>query len=154
MQTGRFIVASLLAVVFLGPIAAQTPQQRRQREDEKLAGVWRVVGVEVDGRTLAREEIPNLRLTFQKGQFKVQLGSEKPQEGTYQLDPGKSPKTIDIARTTGPDKGKKQRGIYELTGNNLKICACEEKNERPTTFDTQDKPGYTVLILRRIPEGR
>ena len=154
MKTGWLIAAGMLAVALLGRVAAQTPEQRRQHEEEKLAGVWRVIGVEVDGRTLAKEEIPNLRLTFRKGQYKVQLGSEKPQEGTYQIDPGKSPKTMDIARTTGPDKGKKQRGIYELVGNNLKICACEENDERPTTFQTQDKPGCTVLILRRAPEGR
>jgi uncharacterized protein (TIGR03067 family) len=148
------VAGGMLALCLLGQVVAQTPEERRKHEDTKLAGDWRVVSVAIDGKKLAADEVPNLSLTFKNGQYAARMGKEKPQEGTYQIDPGKSPKTIDITRTTDPGKGKKQLGIYELAGNSLKICACEEGNERPTSFDTTDKPGYTVLILRRTPKTR
>jgi uncharacterized protein (TIGR03067 family) len=153
MRTSLVIFAGTLVVASLGSVVAQTPEERREREHQKLSGVWRVTGVEADGKRLPPAEVPSLRLTFKDRQYTVQLGREKPQGGTYKLDPSKSPKTIDISRTTGPDKGKKQLGIYELIGNSLKICACEQGHERPTNFDTTEKPGYTVLILRRMPDA-
>lgn len=151
MRTSQVFVTGMLALGLLGSAAAQTPEQRLQREEEKLAGAWRVTGAEADGQKVPAQQVPNLKLTFENGKYRVQLGDEKPQEGTYKIDPGKKPRTIDINRTTGPEKGKKQVGIYELTDNALKICACEAGNERPTDFDTSAKPGYTVLILKRVP---
>jgi uncharacterized protein (TIGR03067 family) len=154
MRTSPVVVAGMIAISLLGSATAQTPEQRLQREEEKLAGVWQVTGAEANGQKIPARQVPNLRLTFKSGKYSVQLGDEKPQEGTYKIDPSKMPRTIDINRTTGPDKGKKQVGIYELVANTLKICACETGNERPTDFDTSEKPGYTVLILKRVPPPR
>ena len=145
-------VATGVVIICLSGIAlAQAPAERLKREDEKLAGTWRVTGVHANGMILPSRQIPDLKLTFKDGQFTARLGKEKPQQGSYKLDPSKKPKTIDLDRTSGPDKDRKQVGIYELTGNTLRICACEAGNDRPTDFDTNDKPGYTVLILKRVP---
>lgn len=151
MRMSASVAAGVLAISLFGTALAQTPAERLKREEEKLAGAWRVTGVHVNGMILPSRQVPDLKLTFKDGQFTARLGKEKPQEGSYKLDPSKKPKTIDLERTLGPDKGKKQVGIYELTGHTLRICACEAGNDRPTDFDTNDKPGYTVLILKRVP---
>jgi uncharacterized protein (TIGR03067 family) len=150
-----FAAVSVLLIVSLATRAfAQTPAEQLRHEEKKLAGLWNVIGAEADGKKMSGQQVPHLKLTFKDGRFSVQMDQEKPQEGTYKIDPSKRPKTIDISRTSGPNNGKQQLGIYELMGNSLKICACETGNDRPTTFDTTDKPGYTVLILRRSPEAR
>jgi uncharacterized protein (TIGR03067 family) len=151
MRTGPSVAVSILLLSLAGTVVAQTAAERLQREEEKLAGAWRVTAVHVNGMILPSKQVPDLQLTFKNGRFTARLGKDKPQEGTYKLDPSKKPRTIDLERTSGPDKGKKQVGIYELTGNTLRICACEADNDRPTDFDTNDKPGYTVLILKRLP---
>jgi uncharacterized protein (TIGR03067 family) len=151
MRTIASVAAGLMAFSLLGTAPAQTPAERLKREEEKLAGTWRVTGVHINGTILPTAQVPDLKLHFKDGQFTARLGKEKPQEGSYKLDPGKKPKMIDLERTSGPDKGKKQVGIYELIGHTLRICACEAGNDRPTDFDTNDKPGYTVLILKRMP---
>ncbi len=151
MRTLSVVVAGMLAAGLLGRVVAQTPEDRLKREEQKLAGVWRVTGMQAEGTILPLRQVPDLKLTFKKGKFTAQLAREKPQEGTYKLDPSKKPKTIDLNRDNGPEKGKKQVGIYELIGNLLPICACEAGSERPTDFETNDKPGYTVLILKRVP---
>jgi uncharacterized protein (TIGR03067 family) len=143
--------AGMLALGLFGQALAQTPEERLKREEEKLAGTWRVTAAKANGERLPDREVPDLKLTFKDGKYTVQFGKEKPQEGTYKIDPAKNPKTIDINRTTGPEQGKKQVGIYELTGNELKICACDASKDRPANFDTRDKPGYSVLVLKRVP---
>jgi uncharacterized protein (TIGR03067 family) len=151
MRTGPSVAVAIVFLCLPGIAAAQTAAERLKREEEKLAGSWRVTAVHVNGMILPAKQVPDLQLTFKNGQFTARLGKDKPQEGTYKLDPSKNPRTIDLDRTSGPDQGKKQVSIYELTGNTLRICACEAGSDRPTDFDTNDKPGYTVLILKRVP---
>jgi uncharacterized protein (TIGR03067 family) len=150
MRAFRLLAAGFLVFALLGTTAAQTPEQRLKREEEKLAGVWRLTGMEAEGQKVPLKEGSLMTLTFKAGKFTVQVGSkDELQEGTYKIDPSKSPRAIDINRTNGPEEGRRQVGIYELTGNLLKICASEASKDRPTNFDTRDKPGYTVLLFKR-----
>jgi uncharacterized protein (TIGR03067 family) len=152
MRKIRIVAAGMLALGLLGRALAQTPEERLKREEEKLAGTWRVTAAKANGERVPPDQVPKMKLTFKDGKFTVQRGEEKPREGTYKIDPTKNPKTIDIVnRTTGPEKDQKQVGIYELTGNELKICACDASKKRPTNFDTRDKDGYSVLVLKRVP---
>jgi uncharacterized protein (TIGR03067 family) len=67
-------------------------------------------------------------------------------EGTYELDPSKTPKWIDI---TGKDR--KVLGIYRLDGDKLTICLNEHADgDRPTRFASE--PGSRndlLMVLRR-----
>lgn len=152
MKTISVVAVGILMFGLLGRASAVTPEERLKREQEKLAGTWRVAGMQVNGTILPARQVPDLRLTFKDGKFTVRLGKDKPQEGTYKIDPSKKPKTIDINNgKTEAEKDKNQVGIYELIGNSLRICACPASSERPTDYTTNDKPGYTVLILKREP---
>ena len=57
-------------------------------------------------------------------------------------DAGKSPGTIEISPTDGPEKGKTFPGIYKADGDEL-VIAFSEKGERPTDFKAE---GETVLM--------
>src|SRR5689334_4064880 len=103
MRKILMVTAGMLALSLLGTALAQTPEERLKREEDKLAGTWRVTAAKANGVRLPDREVPNLKLTFKDGKYTVQLGKEKPQEGTYKIDPSKNPKTIDINRSTGPE---------------------------------------------------
>ena len=65
---------------------------------------------------------------------------------------GKSPKQIDLTMQTGPDKGQKYLGIYELDGDTLKLCFFEDDlraKKRPTAFAGAKEPRTTILVLQR-----
>jgi hypothetical protein len=70
---------------------------------------------------------------------------------TFKLDPGKTPKGIDLA------EGSRQAlfGIYRLDGDDLTICCSitGDKGDRPSTFAGYWKAGtYSMLlVLRRHP---
>ena len=64
--------------------------------------------------------------------------------GTYVIEPAKSPKTIDITMKEG-DKGT-AHGIYELKGDTLKICVARPNTERPTEFTEK---GTVFITFKR-----
>ena len=70
----------------------------------------------------------------------------------FKLDPGKSPRAIDLIPQDGPDKGKTIYGIYALNKGQLKICAPNfggDLNKRPTDFKTTSGDGLGLLTLER-----
>jgi uncharacterized protein (TIGR03067 family) len=142
------VLASLLSVLGL---AAAPPEDLLQREHQRLEGTWRVVSAEVEGTPIPAREYRDLRLTFKNGKFTARRGVEEAQEGTYAIAPAVTPKEMDIIRSNGPTRGQKQLAVYSLVGDLLKICSCESGTARPTDFDTRDKPGHTLMTLRRVP---
>jgi uncharacterized protein (TIGR03067 family) len=139
----------LLVVPFAGEAAPPDPG-RVKEEQQRLEGTWKVISGEAGGMPLPLEVTRNFKLSFQGSTFITQVGDQK-REGSYTVDPGKSPRTIDITLSSGPDKGKTQLAIYSVLGNTLRICGAEPGRERPTGFETRDKAGVILLMLRRLP---
>jgi uncharacterized protein (TIGR03067 family) len=144
---------SLVAFAFVCTAAlAAPPLEALIKKDEKeLAGTWYVQSAENGGKKIPPQAYRDLRLTYKNGKFTAHKGKEKPEEGTYKLDPSKKPKAIDVTHSIGRDKVQTQLAIYELKGNTFKICSCVTGKERPTTFDTTDKPEYVMMVLKRVP---
>jgi uncharacterized protein (TIGR03067 family) len=70
--------------------------------------------------------------------------------GTVELDPAKSPKTFDLLFTSGPHKGVKSLGIYELDGDTWKIClAFAGIQTRPQKFATKPGSGLALETFKR-----
>ena len=66
-------------------------------------------------------------------------------EVTYKLDVSKTPKWIDL--TVG---GEKQAGIFELKGDDLKICSNEKSGgKRPTRFESKPDSEHFLLVFKR-----
>ena len=65
--------------------------------------------------------------------------------GTSQSD------AIDYVNLHGNNKGKSQQGIFELKGNELKICIASPGKSRPTNFSSKPGDGrnYTVWRLEK-----
>jgi len=72
------------------------------------------------------------------------------QVGTQKLDPSKSPKTIDMTLTEGPNKGAVMLGIYEIDGDTLKACFDPQGKKRPTEFKSAPGSAHFLNIHKRI----
>lgn len=142
----RTLVMTMLATASL---AAAPSEEQVRRELDRLEGTWRVVSAEAGGMAIPAREHRDLRLTFKDGAFTATRGSEPRQEGTFTIDPSTNPRKMDITRTVGKGEIFKQQAIYHLAGNLLKICA--SATERPTDFQTRDRPDCTLMVLRREP---
>jgi uncharacterized protein (TIGR03067 family) len=64
----------------------------------------------------------------------------------FKIDASTSPKSIDVTSNYGEDKGKTARGIYELEGTTLSICACY-KGDRPKKIVSDS--GIMLMVLKR-----
>jgi uncharacterized protein (TIGR03067 family) len=139
---------ALPALLLVAAFAAG--QNDAQKEQTKFQGTWAVESATADGKEIPSDVFKTFKMTFKGDNYTVTMGQEKI-EGTFRLDAAKNPKAIDIVPDNGPDRGRVQPGIYEIDGNKLKICGAMPGRERPTNFDTKDKPGQTVLVLRKQP---
>jgi uncharacterized protein (TIGR03067 family) len=65
------------------------------------------------------------------------------------LDPAASPKSIAFEFAEGPLKGQKRHGIYEIAGNQLKLCYGPSDKPKPTTFAAPAGSGLFLEVWAR-----
>jgi uncharacterized protein (TIGR03067 family) len=129
----------LVVTLFLGAQAAQ-------KDEEKMQGTWTVVSAEKDGARAPEEAIQGMKVVIQGKELTIQHKGRN-EKLTFKLDASKKPKVIDM--THPRDKGENVPGIYELDGNNLKMCWRKGGGERPTKFAAEAKSGLMMMVLKR-----
>jgi uncharacterized protein (TIGR03067 family) len=110
-----------------------------QEEMAKLEGTYSCVATEQGSEKGDPEQLKKLKLVVKDKKWTVYINDRVSTSATFTIDPTKKPKTIDLMGTMGGDKGKKYLGIYELNGNELKLCIGDTKT-RPKMFEA--KKGY------------
>jgi uncharacterized protein (TIGR03067 family) len=133
----------LLPVCLL--LAVGSAQSGDKKEEKKLEGTWTMV--KRAGGAEKKEVDKDVKVTFKGNKIKMTHGDkgDKTEEATFSVDPSKKPATMDLTITKG-DKKITLLSIYELDGDNLKVCHFEgEKTtkERPEKL-AADK--NTVLV--------
>jgi uncharacterized protein (TIGR03067 family) len=107
--------------------------------------------MEIDGNKTPDNAVPESRMILKDGTFTmVSLGANL-YRGNYRIDPSRTPKTLDIEFTEGPEKGNTALGIYELDGDDWKICLTLGAKERPRAFATAAGSSLALETLRREP---
>jgi uncharacterized protein (TIGR03067 family) len=113
---------------------------------EKLQGTWTVTTLEVDGNQMPTP--PGACIVIEGSRFQS-LGMGAVYEGKVELDTRKSPKHFDLLFTKGPEKGTRSLGIYELNGDDWKLCLTVTGSTRPMKFATTPGSGHALETLRR-----
>jgi len=75
-------------------------------------------------------------------------------EGTFKVDAARTPRTLDLLFTEGPEKGNTALGIYELDGDTWKLCLSVTAKTRPKEFATKAGSGYALETLKREVPGK
>jgi len=142
------MLRTALLLLPLGLLAAEGPGDEAKKELIKLQGTWTVVRVEEGGKSLPAATTKTWSLIVAGGKYHFRPGSDSI-EGTYHLEPGHKPKWLDATRTNGTDKGKVLKGIYELNGDELKMCfGAPGDGKRPTDFSTE-AGGQRLYVFKR-----
>lgn len=113
---------------------------------DNLQGTWTVATLEVDGQQMAAP--PGACIVIAGDRFQS-LGMGSVYEGTVELNTRKKPKHFDLLFTKGPEKGNRSLGIYELKGDDWKLCLTVTGSTRPTKFATSPGSGHAFETLRR-----
>jgi uncharacterized protein (TIGR03067 family) len=119
-----------------------------KKEQDRLQGTWEVLSITVDGKEMPAERVKGAKLIIKGDHYTFMPPGGEKIEGVNKIDPSKSPKAIDATRTNGPDKDKTALGIYEVSGNELKLCLGRPGgSERPKDFKGGE--GLRVYVLKR-----
>jgi hypothetical protein len=51
--------------------------------------------------------------------------------------------------SSGPDKGKTVRGIYEVKGDTQRVCVAAAGKPRPKAFESREGSGHTLITYKR-----
>jgi uncharacterized protein (TIGR03067 family) len=120
-----------------------------EKELKKFQGTWTIESVETGGKEVPASEFKGITVTFEGDKYAVKKGDEVIEAATQKLDPSKSPKTIDVTVTAGPNKGAVMLGIYEISGDTLNVCFDPEGKKRPTELKSASG-SQTLVVHKRV----
>jgi uncharacterized protein (TIGR03067 family) len=130
----RFKVLALALLFTAG--AAAHPGDGKSDLD-RLQGDWKVKGAFSDGKPAPiPPNVDQLVLSFQGAKV---TSSNTTGANTFKVDEMKKPKQIDVVSAEG---GVLYRGVYELTGDTLRMAFLENE-ERPASLDGRGVKGLT-----------
>jgi uncharacterized protein (TIGR03067 family) len=127
--------------------AAEEKAKAAKEDANRIQGVWSIVGIEADGKTIPEDQLRIVqgRITFGKDTIMVTSQSGPTQKGTYKIDPSKDPKQIDYTL-----EGEAVVGIYSLEQDVLKIRTASDGAPRPVQFTHKPGTSSALLTLKRI----
>ena len=135
--------------------AAETSMDQLIDTDyRRLSGTWILSSGIVDGQPVPEEIRKKTRLITTRDKFTLSTGAQTgtSEDGTFTIDPTKSPKTVDSVQASGPDKGKTFLGIYEIIDDNHKrACWAPAGKSRPTDFTSTAGSGHILQVWEREP---
>jgi uncharacterized protein (TIGR03067 family) len=115
----------------------------------KLQGKWKVETLEMDGAAFALRAFPDAAIEVEGDRF-TSRGMGAVYGGTLEVDASESPKRLSMKFTEGPEKGNTNRGIYELRGDEWKLCLSMTGGAAPEKFGTSAGSGHALETLRRV----
>jgi len=144
-------IRMLMAFLVAGAIAGRGSGADENRSDrDRLQGRWLFVSITENGKI---NKAPDGAKGSDKPTLTVRGDRWKhAHEGTYAeatftLDAMMALKTIDWQYGQGGDSYK---GIYELNGDNLRICWNAEGEKRPTEFVAKKGDNQVLWVLKRM----
>jgi uncharacterized protein (TIGR03067 family) len=126
-----------------------------------LQGYWKPLRVEFEGKPqMTADQMQNVTVVIENAEYHLYFVDRTGPEPrplrlalvNVSLDPTTTPKTIVMEFAAGPLKGQKRHGIYEVTGNQLKLCYGPQEKPKPTAFVAPPNSGYFLEVWGKQPK--
>lgn len=155
----RFIVAIAVAVLTQYAVVGMNPPPNMPPGDlGTLQGNWKPLQVEFEGKAqMSAEEMKKITTVFDQAEYHLYFADKdttppkvlKLAVMNVALDETTKPKSISFEYASGPLKGQKRHGIYEVAGNQLKLCYGPGDKPKPTTFAAPKDSGHFFEVWAR-----
>jgi uncharacterized protein (TIGR03067 family) len=115
----------------------------------ELEGEWAMISAVFNGQPLDPSMVKFCKRVTRGNVTTVLAGPQTMLKARFTLDISRNRNAIDYVNLHGGNKGKSQKGIFELTGKELKICVSPPGKPRPEDFSSKrgDGRNYTVWQL-------
>jgi uncharacterized protein (TIGR03067 family) len=131
-------------LVLAGPAGADD----KAKDDQKaMQGTWKIEKADFSDEAPPQEALDMMRLVIEGEVITVVRGDGQKRPAKFKLDPAKSPRAIDITPQEGASAGKTFPGIYEISGETLKICF-SEADTRPGEFAGKGEKTRCITLKR------
>jgi len=142
----------MLPAIMLAALLSQFPTADAKVQDlAALDGTWKPTSAQRGDLESSEEELERQRMTIRNSRYWVPSGKRegyKPNLVEIRIDATKTPKHIDFVVVEGPNVGMTELGIYELNGDELKVCSGKS---RPTKFEARvDDWNALVVTYQRV----
>ena len=129
---------------------------------DKIQGYWKPLQCELEGKgQMPADLMKQVTVVFDKNEYHLYFKDSKLDKDNKpiilrlalaNISLEASTKTITFEFADGPLKGKKSHGIYELAGNQLKLCYGPSDRPKPTKFESTAGSGYFLETWARQPK--
>ncbi|MFN0021329.1 MAG: TIGR03067 domain-containing protein [Pirellulaceae bacterium] len=143
----RLLTVAVVGLAFGAFFSTRVAAEDESEKDLKtMAGDWTPVLMQLNGKKQPEELLKSIKLTIKGDKYNTVVGKEK-DEGTLKLDATKVPREMDITTSVGENKGKAIPCIYEITGDELRVCYGLKVTERPTDFKADEIAKGVVMLI-------
>jgi len=152
-------IGLLLISVGFGSFTTFAAEPKSGGDLAALEGNWKPLHCEYEGvPQMPAEVMKQVTVVFDKNEYYLYF-KDKDREGkpkalvlallNVTLDETTSPKSIIFEFKDGPLKGQQRHGIYELVGNQLKMCYGAADKPKPSEFKSPANSGYFLETWAR-----
>lgn len=137
-----------IALLALALLAADPARDDAAKADlNSLQGTWVLVSAVRDGKPSTEDDVKRTKIVFtgDRFQFPKEVDDATSQRGTIRVDPTKRPRQMDSTSPTG----EVSQGIYEISGDDYKVCFAPPGKPRPTGFASEPGSGFLLQLWRR-----
>lgn len=154
------LAAVAAAAGILGTVTAQPPSAPTA-DLAVMQGNWKPLAIQHEGKSQAPvDEMAKLTAVFDGSEYHLYYADKSKNPPTVfklavmtvALDPTTSPKGITFEFASGNLKGQKRHGIYEVAGNELKLCYGPADRPRPTQFAANAGSGHFFEVWAKQPK--
>jgi len=135
------------------PVAAAAPiisdSSTPPGEVTPLEGDWAMVSAVFNGVPMAEEMVKWAKRVTRGNVTSVVAGPQTMLKATFTIDDVKTPHAIDYMNVEGANRGRAQSGIFELSGDTLRVCLAAPGNARPRDFSSKSGDGRSFTKWRR-----
>jgi uncharacterized protein (TIGR03067 family) len=117
------------------------------KDQTAIEGTWQITRLEQNGQASNNDLVNNITMQIKGTNFVVKNAGEDIR-GHFKTDPAHA-NQIDIFPTAGPQEGMTLPGIYELNGDQFKVCYSSTGGQRPTAFDSSSDSSIVFITYQR-----
>ena len=156
-------VGALMGIFSMATLVMADPPAAAPTTDlDRVQGYWKPLQCELEGKgQMPTEVMKQVTVVFDKNEYHLYF-VDKGRDGqpkvlrlaqaNIALDGTTGPKSIMFEFADGPLKGQKRHGIYEVAGNQLKLCYGPVEKPKPVKFEAPAKSGYFLETWARKPQ--
>jgi len=138
-----------------GKAAPKAPKARKAKAEASngpatvFEGEWQMVSGVMDGAAMDASTVQWVKRVTRGNRTSVIAGPQTMLKVEFTFDPSTAPASIDYLNLHGPNKGKRQQGIYRLEGDVLTVCTGAPGGGRPAEFTSAKGDGHSLTVWQR-----